>query len=539
MLPMEQDYDSLSAGFEWQIPDHYNIGTDVCDRWADSDRLALIHVHSNGQAEHFSFKYLRQAANRLANLLRHLGLESGDRVAILLPQHPLTGISHIATYRLGAVALPLFRLFGPEALAFRLQDAGAKIVITDQAGVNKLTQIQPQPDSLQHILCIDGPAPGALDLTTLMAASSAAFEPVSTCADDPAVLIYTSGTTGQPKGALHAHRVLLGHLPGIEMSHDFLPQAGDRFWTPADWAWIGGLFDVLLAAWHHGLPVVSQEASKFNAEQAFQLLAEQAIRNVFLPPTALKLMRQVKNPRQRWSFRLRSLASGGEPLGNELLAWGRETFGLTINEFYGQTECNMIVSNCSAIMPHKPGAMGRPVVGHQVAIVDDQGQKLPLGEVGNIAVHQPNPVTMLGYWNNATASAAKIINHWLITGDQGRQDQDGYIAFVGRDDDVITSSGYRIGPGEIEDCLLGHPAITLAAVVGLDDPLRTQQVAACVVLQQGLQGSETLAEEIQNYVRQRLAAHEYPRQIKFVDALPMTVTGKIMRQQLKQQWQSL
>ena len=539
MLPMEQDYQSLRAGFEWQIPDHYNIGTDVCDRWADSDRLALIHVDSNGQAEQFSFKHLRREANRLANLLRHLGLDPGDRLAILLPQHPLTAISHIATYRLGAVALPLFRLFGPDALAFRLQDAGAKMVITDQAGANKLTQIYPQPASLEHILCIDGPAPGALDLTALLATSSPDFEPVNTRADDPAVLIYTSGTTGQPKGALHAHRVLLGHLPGIEMSHNFLPQAGDRFWTPADWAWIGGLFDVLLAAWHFGLPVVSQQAGKFNAEQAFQLLADQAVRNVFLPPTALKLMRQVKNPRQRWSFRLRSLASGGEPLGNELMAWGRETFGLTINEFYGQTECNMIVSNCSAIMPHKSGAMGRPVAGHQVAIVDDEGQVLPLGKVGNIAVQQPDPVAMLGYWNNATASAGKIVNHWLITGDQGQQDQDGYITFVGRDDDVITSSGYRIGPGEIEDCLLGHPAIALAAVVGLDDPLRTQQVVACVVLQQGLQGTEPLAEEIQNYVRQRLAAHEYPRQIKFIDALPMTVTGKIMRQQLKRQWQGL
>jgi acetyl-CoA synthetase len=356
---------------------------------------------------------------------------------------------------------------------------------------------------------------------------------VYTRADDPALIIYTSGTTGKPKGALHAHRALLGHLPGVEMSHDFLPHAGDLMWTPADWAWIGGLMDLLMPAWHHGIPVLARRFEKFDPEAAFELMGRHGVRNAFLPPTALKLLRSVAEPRRRWDFSLRSVASGGESLGPELLEWGRETLGLAINEFYGQTECNMVLSSCGALFPALAGAIGKPVPGHDVAIVDDAGRLLPDGNIGNIAVRSPDPVLFLGYWNNPQATRDKYIDEWLITGDTGVSHPDGYIQFVGRNDDVITSAGYRIGPGPIEDCLLGHPSVALAAVVGVPDPNRTEIVKAFIVLKPGFAPSETLKRELQGHVKIRLAAHEYPREVAFIEALPMTTTGKIIRQELR------
>ena len=362
------------------------------------------------------------------------------------------------------------------------------------------------------MLCIDGEAPRCRDLAAALADQPATFEPVDTAADDPAVIIYTSGTTGPPKGALHAHRVLLGHLPGVEMSHDLLPQPGDKIWTPADWAWIGGLIDVLLPALHHGVPVVARRFEKFTGEAAFQLIQDFGIRNAFLPPTALKMMRAVPEPEKRWRLAMRSIASGGETLGAELIEWGRRVFGLTINEFYGQTECNMIVSSCARLMPARPGIMGRAAPGHRLAVVDDAGAVVPDGTLGNIAVQRPDPVMFLEYWRNPAATAAKFVGDWLLTGDTGVMDAEGWIKFVGRDDDVITSAGYRIGPGEIEDCLLGHPGVRLAGVVGKPDPERTEIVKAYIVLKDGRAPSEALAREIQAYVKTRLAAHEYPRE---------------------------
>ena len=292
--------------------------------------------------------------------------------------------------------------------------------------------------------------------------------------------------------------MLLGHLPGVEMSHDLLPQPGDQIWTPADWAWIGGLIDVLLPALHHGVPVVARRFEKFTGEAAFQLIQDFGIRNAFLPPTALKMMRAVPEPEKRWRLAMRSIASGGETLGAELIEWGRRVFGLTINEFYGQTECNMIVSSCARLMPARPGIMGRAAPGHRLAIVDDAGAVVPEGTLGNIAVRRPDPVMFLEYWRNPAATAAKFIGDWLLTGDTGVMDAEGWIKFVGRDDDVITSAGYRIGPGEIEDCLLGHPAVRLAGVVGKPDPERTEIVKAYIVLKEGHAPSEALAREIQS-----------------------------------------
>lgn len=536
MLPTApENYENLCERFSWSIPPRYNIGVDACTKWAEQDfgRLALIHVGQDGKASNYTFGQMHEASNRFANLLRGVGLEPGDRVGVLLPQAPETAMAHIGAYKSGCIAIPLFSLFGAEALQYRLADSGAKVVVTNSEGAAKLAGIRERLPDLQAVFTIDGALPGTLDLHREMARLSDDFTAVDTAADDPAVIIYTSGTTGQPKGALHAHRVLLGHLPGVEMSHDLFPQDGDRMWTPADWAWIGGLFDVLLPAWHHGIAVVAHRFQKFTPEAAFQLLQDFEVRNTFLPPTALKMMRSVANPEQRWNYRLRSVASGGETLGAELLDWGRRTFGLTINEFYGQTECNMTVSSCADLMSTRAGAIGRPVPGHRVAIVDEHGKVAPSGTPGNIAVLRPDPVMFLQYWNNIEATRDKFIGDWLLTGDVGTMDDDGYIHFVGRNDDVITSAGYRIGPGEIEDSILQHPAVKMAAVVGAPDSQRTEIVVAVVVLHESHQPDDALKREIQEHVKVRLAAHEYPREIYFVDELPMTTTGKVIRRELR------
>ncbi|MES0812928.1 acyl-CoA synthetase [Roseibium sp. SCPC15] len=535
MLPEASNYDELTSKFAWDIPDRFNIGVAVCDRWAERepDREALVYVEEGGDTERYSYADLKRLSNQLANLLVSRGVQPGDRIGVLLPQRLETAVAHIAALKLGAITIPLFALFGEEALEYRLQNSGAKVVVTDIGGVAKLDQLRDRLSDLTTVFCVDGETGSALDLASSMAGHQDEFTAFDTSADDPAIIIYTSGTTGQPKGALHGHRVLLGHLPGVEMSHDFLGQPGDRIWTPADWAWIGGLLDVLMPALYLGVPVVACRFGKFTAEAAFQLLQDQKIRNTFLPPTALKMMRQVPDPEDRWRLNLRSVASGGETLGAELIDWGRKTFGLTINEFYGQTECNMIVSSCSRIMEAHPGIMGRAVPGHHVSIVTDAGEELPIDTLGNIAVKRPDPVMFLGYWNNPEATLKKFAGDWLLTGDTGLRDKDRWLRFVGRDDDVITSSGYRIGPGEIEDCLIKHPAVAMAGVVGKPDEHRTEIVKAYVVLKEGVDATEELAREIATFVKTRLAAHEYPREVTFVDALPLTTTGKVIRRELR------
>jgi acetyl-CoA synthetase len=333
--------------------------------------------------------------------------------------------------------------------------------------------------------------------------------------------------------------VLLGHLPGVEFPHEMFPKPGDRFWTPADWAWIGGLLDVLLPSLAHGVPVVAHRFAKFDPEQSLALMAATEVRNTFMPPTALKMLRQVERPAERFGVRLRSIGSGGETLGAELLDWGRGAFGLTINEFYGQTECNLVVGNCAGQMDVRPGAMGRPIPGHRVAVLDADGQPLPAGQEGRVAIKAPDPVMFLEYLNKPEATRAKFTRDqggcdWLLTGDTATADADGYLWFVGRDDDVITSAGYRIGPGEVEDCLSAHPSVAMSAVVGVPDELRGQRVKAFVVLNAGHQGTDALTRDLQDHVKTKLAAHEYPREIAYVSALPLTATGKIKRKDLRE-----
>lgn len=526
---MSDAYAHDRAGFAWRVPKRFNIAQAVVDRH-DPDALALIHVAADGKTRDWRFGEIARASARLAHVLKAQGLTRGDRLAILLPQAPETAIAHVAAYRSGLVAVPLFTLFGPDALAYRLSDSGARAVVTDPEGWIKLQSIRDQlPADLVALVVGQGAhGNGALDFDLACARASDDFPALDTGADDPALIIYTSGTTGSPKGALHAHRVLLGHLPGVEWPHDRFPQAGDRFWTPADWAWIGGLLDVLLPSWLHGVAVIAHRMAKFEPDRAADLIRRHGARNLFMPPTALKLMRDAPGDR----LDIRSVASGGEPLGEALLEWGRARFGKTINEFYGQTECNLVVGQ-SGDWRMKPGSMGRPIPGHEVAVVNEAGAIMRPDELGTIAIRRPDPVMFLGYWNRPEATAEKFAGDWLLTGDQGRMDADGFLWFVGRDDDVITSAGYRIGPGELEECLLRHPAVALAAVVGLPDELRTERVAAFVVLRTGVEPDQALATELQAFVKDRVAAHAYPREIRFRDSLPMTTTGKIMRRVLR------
>jgi acetyl-CoA synthetase len=531
ILPQLSDYDAICRQFRWPVPAVYNIGVEICDRWAavDPRRIALIDSHPDGRCDEITYGGLRDTSNRLANALRALGISRGDRVAILLPQGPDVVVSHVAIYKLAAVALPLAMRFGVDAITYRLRDCGASALITNAQGLAKLGERDGAlPD---HVLSVDGPDGSVLGFRDTLARAASVFVPETTSPHDPAMMIYTSGTTGQPKGALHGHRVLIGHQPGIEMQHEFFPQPGDRLWTPADWAWAGGLLNCLLPGLLYGVPVVARRSERFDPGEALAVMARTGVRNVFMPPTALRMMRAAFA--SRGGLRLRTVGSAGEALGAETYEWGRSAFGVVINEFYGQTECNLVIGSCAAIGVSRPGAIGRRSPGHLVGVIRPDGTPCPPGETGQIAVRRPDPVMFLGYWGNSDATRRKFIGDWMTTGDQGTVDGDGYIAFLGRDDDVITSSGYRIGPGEIEDCLIRHPAVSLAAVVGKPDPVRTEIVKAFVVLKPGMPPTSDLAREIQEFVRRRLSAHEYPREVAFIDDMPMTTTGKVMRRLLR------
>ena len=491
----------LDATGGWDVPARLNMAAQVMDHPAD--RLAIIDLTS-GVRRDVSHGDLAQMVDGLSRALLQR-VQPGDRVGVLLSQSPWCAASHLAIWKIGAISVPLFKLFQYEALANRVEDAGAKYVLTDHEGALQLGDLA-EPLLAAEIGVSGAPVPFA-----------------DTGAEDPAIIIYTSGTTGKPKGALHGHRVLTGHLPGVSVSHDHLGQAGDCLWTPADWAWIGGLFDVAMPGLALGVPVVAARLDKFSPETCAEVIRTGGVRNVFFPPTALRMLKAGGQGLDG----LRSVASGGEPLGAEMLAWGQRCMGVTINEFYGQTECNMTVSSCAVDFPVRPGCIGKPVPGHEVEVIDETGQ--PTQGEGDVAVRRGSASMMLEYWNRPDATAEKFRGEWLVTGDRGIWEE-GYLRFVGREDDVITSAGYRIGPSEIEDCLMTHPAVATVGVVGKPDALRTEIVKAYVVLEPDHAPSE---KELQDYVKERLASYSYPREIAFLDALPMTVTGKVIRKELK------
>ncbi len=524
-------WETIRSDFRWRIPGRFNMARACCDDWAAAapDRVALRDRPEDGAARDWTFGALKDASDRLATALAARGLRPGEVVGVLLPQGPEVLIAHFAAMKLGAVSLPLFALFGPDALGYRLGDARARVVITDAAGLAKIDGIRAGLPDLAEVIAVGGgPAP-CRDFWAEIAAARPVAAPADTLAEDPAILIYTSGTTGAAKGVLHAHRLLLGHLPNVEVSQGLFPQPGAVGWTPADWAWIGGLMDLAMPFLYHGIPVVARRMRKFDPDAAFRLMRDEGVTNMFLPPTALKLMRGARVP---GGLRVRAVASGGESLGSEMLDWGRSALGAPINEIYGQTECNLVISSAEGLFETRPGWMGRASPGAEVAVIGAEGRPVADGETGEIAVRRGHPAMFLRYLNRPEATGAKFSGDWMRTGDLGRRDVDGYFTYVARDDDIISSAGYRVGPSEIENCLTGHPDVVMAACVGVPDPIRGEAIKAFVVLREGADW-QGLPEALAARVRERLSPHLVPRGFERRDSLPMTATGKIMRRELR------
>ena len=567
-------YAELHAGFRWHVPARFNIADVCCTRWArrTPDAVAIRFEHENGERRDFSYAELDREADRLASALRRRGVRRGDRVALVLPQRFETAVAHIALYRLAAIAMPLSFLFGPEALEYRINDSGATLVIVDENGIDNVLAARGLCPQLSTVVAV-GAAEGRgdIDWASALAAEPARFVAEDTSAEDPAVLIYTSGTTGPPKGALLPHRALIGNLSGFVASQNWFGfsdqalslegkgagkggrpvgrarSAGDRntsvFWSPADWAWAGGLIDSLWPTLYFGREIVAYQG-RFAPEKAFELIERHGVTHTFLFPTALKaMMKAVPQPRRRHRLKLQAIMSAGEAVGDAVFAYCRDQLGVIPNEMFGQTEVNYIVGNCALHWPARPGSMGRAYPGHRVAVIDDAGHECPRGTPGDVALHardihgDPDPVFFLGYWKRDDATRAKFTgdprDSWCRTGDTATMDEDGYLWYQGRSDDVFKAAGYRIGPSEIENCLVKHEAVANAAVVPKPDPERGALVKAFVVLAPGHMASRQLEQELQAHVRGKLAPYEYPKEIEFIDALPMTTTGKVQRRVLR------
>jgi len=550
---MRDQYAKLYREFRWHVPERFNIAQVCCERWArDPSRVAILHEDATGATERWSYRDLHLAANRLANGLRALGVRRGDRVAIVVPQRPATAIAHMALYRLGAIAMPMSMLFGPEALAYRFADSGAVAAVVDAEVLPNVREAR--TGGMRHLIVVGGgderatpdARAGEVDLDALLARSSARLRPVETLASDPADLIYTSGTTGPPKGALIPHSALIGNLTGFVASQNWFPRPSDVFWSPADWAWTGGLMDALLPTLYFGLPIVAYRG-RFSADTAYALLEKYRVTNTFLFPTALKMMMKAEpDPLARRALKLRAIMSAGESVGETLFDWCREGLNVTVNEMFGQTEVNYIVGNSALRWPARPGSIGRPYPGHRIAVIDDEGREVRDGELGEVAVNRcdihghPDPVFFLGYWRNPEATARKYSGDWCRTGDLATRDAEGYLWYGGRADDMFKAAGYRIGPSEVENCLVRHPAVANAAVVPKPDRERGNLVKAYVVLTpEHVEAAgeparaAALVAELQEHVRGKLAPYEYPKEIEFIAELPMTTTGKVQRRVLR------
>ena len=538
---MADRYRELHETFRWNVPADFNIAHWACRRWAnDRHRLAVQWEDESGERAALTYWELSEQANRLSNALAARGIGRGDRVAIVLPQRLETVVAYIACFQMGAIAVPLSFLFGPDALEYRLGHSSARVAIVDRDTALNVLPLRERLPELQHVLGVAGAAGARVtSWDEALAGASPQFELVAGTAEDPCTIIYTSGTTGPPKGALLPHKILLGNLPGFECSHDGFPQPGDYFWSPADWAWTGGLWDAVMPTLYHGQAILGYRG-RFDAARAFDLLERYGVRNAFLFPTPLKIMKPAgPAPRERYRLQLRSLMSGGEPVGPAVFEWCRAQLGVTVNEIFGQTEINYIFGNSHTLWPVKPGSMGRPYPGHLVAVIDEQGRELPPGQAGDVAVRRtwrdgtPDPVFFLAYWRNDDATRAKYTGEWCRTGDEAAWDDDGYLWYRGRGDDMFKSAGYRIGPAEIENCLAKHPAVANCAVVPSPDETRGAVIKAFVLLAPGHVASEDLKDSIRAHVKQHLAPYQQPREIEFVAELPMTTTGKVQRKVLR------
>ncbi|HVP29717.1 MAG TPA: AMP-binding protein [Myxococcota bacterium] len=519
----------------WRIPSDYNVAVDCLDRNAhQSERVALYYADDEGHEERYTFGQLIRASHKMANALRGLGVRRGDVVAVHTPQRPETAILHMGLYRIGAIGLPISKLFGPDAIRYRLQNSGAVAILMEPETVHKLEGIRDEVPTLRHVIVAGGRGDGLSFDALLEAASDApVHEPSS--AEDPILLMYTSGTTGNPKGVLHAARYVPGHN-GIDYSYNFL-RDGDLYYSPADWAWAGGLLDGLLGIWPYGIPVLAYRSrARFDPDVTLHLLSKYGATVGLYPPTALKSLREVERPRDEHpKLRLRCVVSGAEPVSPELGRWVDEVLRVEFNQGFGQTEANYFIGTCSALEPFKLEALGKAYPGHDVAVVDAEGHVVPHGQVGEIAIRRDSPVVMKEYWKNPDAMREKFAGEWCLTGDLGHADDEGYLYFQGRADDVIKTSGYRVGPAEVEASIMEVPGVASCAVIGVSDPQRGQAIKAFVKVLPGHAPDDALIRRIQAHVKRKLAAHEYPREIEFRDEFPMTVTGKVRRRDLREE----
>ncbi|MEM1289322.1 MAG: AMP-binding protein [Pseudomonadota bacterium] len=525
---LERTYDDWVRSHLWDLPEQLNLGDAILQRGLQTNPEGPAIIDGK-TGESTTFRAISDLASAFSGHLRELGAQPGDRVAVIAPQSPSTLAAHIGILRAGMILVPLSQRYGPDALRHRLADSGTRIVVATTHDIKALLPIKSDLPDLQHFVCVDA---------EFKSDEQTSLQTAQTAANDPALMIYTSGTTGAAKGAVHGHRVLEGHLPGFHFSHGQAIPSGSIFYTPADWAWAGGLLNLLYPALALGFPVVSfADAHGFRPQSVATMMRACAVTHAFLPPTALKMMRAELADEELIGIGLKSVMSAGEALGRETYQWAENAFGFPVSEAYGQTECNLVIGSSAGLGVARPGATGKPTPGHTVFVVREDGTETRAGEAGEIAIASPDPVMFLGYWKAEFATERKFregpLGRLLMTGDMALRDMDGYIWFIGRDDDVITSSGHRIGPAEIEDCLVGHPSVSMAAVVGVPDPMRTEIVRAFVVLRDGIEPTDDLKTELRAHVRAQLAAHEYPREIRFLDALPMTTTGKVIRRLLK------
>lgn len=548
-----QDYDALYDTYQWALPESMNVAELVCERHANGQgNVALIAESEQGNKSVYSFDQLSACASRLAAVMLNAGVRRGDRVAVILPQRVETAILHLAAQRIGAISLPLSILFGDEALQYRLENSGTTFLVVANQRASLINSLRDCLPDLQNVLIVVEEEPVSVDDNGCAnhidnTSTENSFwhrlnevephtETIALMPDDPAFLLYTSGTTGPPKGALIPQRALLGNLTGFECSHNGFPCADDVVFTPADWAWTGGLLDALLPAWYYGVTVVALDYKKFNTEMVLSLMSRHRVTCAFIPPTALKIIRSDFSATKKPPLALRSIMSAGETVGEALFEWAKDELAVPVHEMCGQTEHNYLMGNCSALTVVKPGSMGKAYPGHRVAIMGADGELLGDGEAGEIVAHKDDPVHFLGYWNNPEATEKKYTGPWFHTGDVGHRDNEGYLWFHGRADDVINSAGYRIGPGEIENCALRHDAVLQAAAIGVPDPdgIRGDVIKLCVVLREGNSATDELRNSLQAHIREHLAAYEYPRIVEFIEQLPMTTTGKIQRNLLRQ-----
>lgn len=533
-LGQYDDYEEAYEQFEWDIPDQFNIAEAVCGRWADGEdgkqRTALFYEAEDGTTETYTFWQVQQTANKVSNVLVDAGVERGTRVGIILPQRPETVFANLGVLQAGGVSVPLSPLYGNEGLRYRLEHSQTEVAIVDEQRAETLAALEDDLDHLETVITVDDPdAIDGRSWERSLETASRDFETVETDAEDSAYIIYTSGTTGKPKGAHHAHRKLLGYIPGWQMMNE-IPGDGAVHYTPSGWSWVGGLFAVVWGAWFHGQAVVGY-GGQFDPETVYGLLERYGVTNTLLTSTMVRMMQDVDHT--KYDLDVEVVPSGGEKVTPDIFEFVETTWDAVVNEIYGQTECNFLVGTNHQLMDVNREASGKPCPGHEVAIIDaETGERKEPGEIGHIAVKGPDPSMLLDYWDAPELTEELFVGDWLKTGDAGSYDEDGYIYYEGRADSVIISSGYRVSPIEVEECLREHEAVNDAVVVGADDEERGTIVKAFVKLEGGVEPSSTLASELQSFVKEREAAYKYPRAIEFVDEFPTTASGKIQRHKL-------